>query len=159
MLLPLSLIFSLIHKQPWSVGSPSIHLLLHLQLISTLKIYWIISGGASLPSTGLLQEGSKATLWLSNQICAVPKECSEAECNCKTHYQYLYNGITCYSSSGSSIMQTKDLYHAEPWRRRGFIKYMATGTYYVFASLLYSIFFIPAGDIYEQCALQVSQRS
>lgn len=50
MLLPLSLIFSLIHKQPWSVGSPSIHLPLHLQLISALKIYRIISGGASPPS-------------------------------------------------------------------------------------------------------------
>lgn len=52
---PLSWMFALIHKQLWSVLLPSIHLPLHLQLISTLKIYWIISRGTLLPSTDLCQ--------------------------------------------------------------------------------------------------------
>lgn len=62
---------------------PSINLLLISQLINIFKIYWIISRGTLLPSTG-----SKAVLWLSDLVCAVLSKCSGAECNCKTHYQY-----------------------------------------------------------------------
>lgn len=40
-----------------------------------------------------VQGGSKATLWLSNQMCALSREHGEGECNCKTHYQYFFNRI------------------------------------------------------------------
>lgn len=85
----------LIHTQPWSTDSPSIHLLLYSQLIAALKIYWIISGGASL----LLQEGSKATLRLGNHICAAPGKCSAAGCNCETCYQCICNRSACNSGA------------------------------------------------------------
>lgn len=82
---PLSLIPANIHTQPRSVLLPSIHLPLISQLINTLKICCIISRGRLLPCTG-----SKATLWLSDQICAVSSQRREPECNCETHYQYIF---------------------------------------------------------------------
>lgn len=53
----------------------------------------VISGGTLLSPAQCERRGSKSSLWLSNQICAVPGEYREAERNRKAHYQYYLNRI------------------------------------------------------------------
>lgn len=77
-----SIASSHIHTQLQSTLLPSINLLL-ISVHNTVKIYRIISRGTLLTSTG-----SKAMLWLSDQVCAVSSKRGGAECNCTSHYQY-----------------------------------------------------------------------
>lgn len=53
----------------------------------------VISGGTLLSPAQCERRGSKSSLWLSNQICAVPGEYRGAERNLKAHYQYFLNRI------------------------------------------------------------------
>lgn len=85
----------------------------------------------------LVPGGSKSTLWLSNQICAVSRERGEAECNCKTHYQYFFNGIAHYLRGGGSMIQKQTFSIVNLWKERGFIKYLANGTYSMFVSYFF----------------------
>lgn len=50
----------------------------------------VISVGTLLLSANRVRRGSKPSVRLSNQICAVPGEYCEAERNRKVHYQYIF---------------------------------------------------------------------
>lgn len=56
-----------------------------------------------------MRAGSKATLWLSDHICAVSSKRSEAECNCEI-INIFFNGITHYLSLLDSVMQRQRIF-------------------------------------------------
>lgn len=130
---PLSWIFALIHKQLWSILLPSIHLPLHLQLISTLKIYWIISRGTLLPSTDLCQGDRRPHSGSVTRFVL----CRENAVRLNVIARHIINIFLMESHTTWEVVAVWYFSIMNLWREWGFIKYLANGTYCMFVSYFY----------------------